>query len=245
VSSATATLMRVACCALLCAVVPAAADARDKGHAHHPPVPAVAAVRPPEAPPPAGYEKVDHEVIIGTVPGQMKFDVELFRVQPGAKVKLVLKNTDEMQHNLLVCRPGESVTLEIAKAAWSLGAQAIDRQFVPDSPLVLHHTAIVNPRESDTLYFTAPREEADYPYVCTLPGHAFTMTGVMRVGKGSKAVQREAVRKALRGREDEWYHVLVTDRPRLVRCVMPDSSARSIAVGLPGGINYCFDAEGA
>ena len=200
-------------------------------------------VRSPDAPPPPGYERVAHEVVLFTVPGRMKYDVESFQVRPGAKVKLVLRNTDEMQHNLLICARGEDVTLRVARAAWELGTDALKKEFVPDTPLVLHHTRIVNPHQADTIYFTAPQGEGDYPYVCTLPGHAFTMKGVMHVGNAGQKISRAeaAARQGERG--ENWYHVLVSDRSRIVRCTMPDSSSRSIAVGLPGGINYCFDAQ--
>jgi mono/diheme cytochrome c family protein len=39
------------------------------------------------------------------------------------------------------------------------------------------------------------------------------------------------------------YLLTVADAPILIRGFLPDSSARSIAVGLPGGLSYCFDAE--
>lgn len=227
--------------AAVCLIAIARAPAADKPHDHREHLPANTAPRSPDAPPPAGYEKVDHELVIGTVPGRMVYDTAFVRVRPGAKVKLVLKNNDDMQHNLVICNPGQDVGLTVSQAAWALGADALAKHFVPDSPLVLHHTLIVNPHQADTIYFTAPRDEGDYPFVCTLPGHVFTMAGVMQVGKGGKSA---APRGELRKREADWYYVRVTDRPRVVRCSMPDSSSRSIAVGLPGGTSYCFDAEG-
>jgi mono/diheme cytochrome c family protein len=39
------------------------------------------------------------------------------------------------------------------------------------------------------------------------------------------------------------YLLTVTNTPVVVRGFLPDSSPRSIAVGLPGGLSYCFDAE--
>ena len=39
------------------------------------------------------------------------------------------------------------------------------------------------------------------------------------------------------------YKLRVKDRPLIQRGFLPDSSPRSIAVGLPGGLSYCFDAE--
>lgn len=41
------------------------------------------------------------------------------------------------------------------------------------------------------------------------------------------------------------YELRVTDRPVVQRGFLPDASPRSVAVGLPGGISYCFDAESA
>lgn len=39
------------------------------------------------------------------------------------------------------------------------------------------------------------------------------------------------------------YELRVKDRPIIQRGFLPESSPRSIAVGLPGGLSYCFDAE--
>ncbi|MDB6121136.1 MAG: Cytochrome c [Pedosphaera sp.] len=43
--------------------------------------------------------------------------------------------------------------------------------------------------------------------------------------------------------EAQAYLLLVKDEPILLRTFMPDSSPRSIAVGLPGNQSYCFDAQ--
>ena len=58
---------------------------------------------------------------------------------------------------------------------------AVPRGYVPTSELVIAATKMLEPRQSDTVTFRAPREPADYPYVCTYPGHAMIMRGVMRV----------------------------------------------------------------
>lgn len=112
----------------------------------------------------------------------MKYDSEFFQVKPGATVKLVFKNTDEMQHNVVICKPGKDTWLQVAQKAWALGPEAVKAQFVPDDGNVLFHTKVVDPQNSDTIIFKAPAEDGDYPYVCTLPGHAYLMRGVMRVG---------------------------------------------------------------
>lgn len=137
--------------------------------------------------PPAGFEKPDHEIRIGVRPGVMRYDTEKFAVGLGSKVKLTLVNTDEMQHNLLICRSGEDVAAKVAGASLMLGADASKKQYVPDTPDVLWHTKVVSLGEEDTIWFEAPKVAGNYPYLCTLPGHVWTMTGVMQVGPVKEA----------------------------------------------------------
>ena len=106
----------------------------------------------------------EQEIKIGTLHGKMRYDVESFQVKPGTKVRLTLKNTDEMQHNLLILTPGENKAMEVAQKAWALGEEAVKKAFVPDVPDVLFHTKVVDPQQSDTITFVAPDKEADYPY---------------------------------------------------------------------------------
>ena len=183
------------------------------------------------------------EVKIGTLHGQLKFDVEQFQVKPGATVRLTLRNTDEMQHNLLILTPGENKPMEVAQKAWALGADAVKKNWVPDSPDVLFHTRVVDPQGSDTVTFVAPEKEGDYPFVCTLPGHVFSMKGKMRVSKAD-APAAVVMAKAEKGKDDTGgqFHVHVMDEPKVIRAFVDGGPARSISVGLPGGINYLFDA---
>ncbi len=55
------------------------------------------------------------------------------------------------------------------------------RQFVPESEDVIAHTLLLEPQKSDTIYFTAPDQPGEYEYLCTFPGHATLMRGVLRV----------------------------------------------------------------
>jgi hypothetical protein len=41
---------------------------------------------------------------------------------------------------------------------------------------------------------------------------------------------------------DHKHHLHVTDKPLVIRAFVAGGPARSISVGLPGGMNYCFDA---
>ena len=62
--------------------------------------------------------------------------------------------------------------------AWAM-PDAHQKEYVPESELVLAATKMLGPQESHTVSFRAPAESGDYPYVCTYPGHAMTM----RVGE--------------------------------------------------------------
>lgn len=135
-----------------------------------------------ENPPPPGFGKVDHVIEIETLRGRMRYDLERFAVGPGSKVKLVLRNNDDMPHNLVLCKPSiAKVGMEVSKKAWALGGDAIAKNYVPEHPAILFHTTLVPPRSSQSFYFKAPAKTGSYPYVCTLPGHAFYMKGMMSV----------------------------------------------------------------
>ncbi|MFT4548406.1 MAG: azurin [Verrucomicrobiales bacterium] len=122
---------------------------------------------------------------ITTLRGQMKYDTEEFSVPPGAKVRLTLKNEDDMHHNLIICKPGEGGEQELAKKAWELGAAGFEKQWIPEHPALLFAMPMADPKASVTLEFTAPKEPGTYPYVCTLPGHSMLMNGEMIVGGGA------------------------------------------------------------
>jgi azurin len=140
-------------------------------------------------PPPA--EKVDQRVAIAVVPGKLAYDLEEFYVKPGSQVKITLKNGDSMQHNFVLCKPGPGVGLAVAQKAWALGGAAISRQYIPDSTDVLFHSRLVDPGGSDSFIFKVPSAQGDYPYVCTLPGHAMTMHGVMHVTLNLAAAKKQ------------------------------------------------------
>jgi hypothetical protein len=62
-----------------------------------------------------------------------------------------------------------------------MGLEGMEKQFVPDVPGIVAATKLIQPGKKETLKFKAPEAPGEYPYVCTFPGHWFTMRGVMRV----------------------------------------------------------------
>lgn len=131
-------------------------------------------------------------VEIGTLQAQMKYDTAEFTVPPAVQVKLVLKNSDDLPHNLVVC-DREGVSLAVAQIAWELGEKGFEKQWIPDDKRVLAATGMVDPKMSGDVTFQSPAKEGRYDFVCTYPGHAVIMKGVMvvRTGGAEKTVKPE------------------------------------------------------
>ena len=127
---------------------------------------------------PSNWKKgPDIIITMATKPG-LKFDKELIEVRPGAKVKLIFNNNDDMLHNLVITTPGKGA--EVGKLAMDMGLDGTNAGYIPATNSVLFHTCLIQPETSQTIYFTAPKA-GDYPYLCSFPGHSFVMKGIMRV----------------------------------------------------------------
>jgi glucose/arabinose dehydrogenase/azurin len=120
----------------------------------------------------------DATITIGTQPG-LKFDLPTFDIRAGSRLKLVFNNDDDMMHNLLVVEPGAAD--KVGDQAIALGLDGPELNYVPELGEVLFHTALLEPETVEAIYFTVPTTPGEYPYICSFPGHAFTMRGVMRV----------------------------------------------------------------
>jgi azurin len=120
-------------------------------------------------------------VRIETVPEKMAFDLKWFAVEAGKAVQIVLFNPDAMSHNLLISKPGSLQEVGTLASTMTLSADPKVKPYVPDTPLVLHATRLLNWGETERLSFTAPKEPGEYIYVCTFPGHWVRMYGVMLV----------------------------------------------------------------
>jgi plastocyanin len=114
--------------------------------------------------------------------GNLRYDKETINVKPGDKIKLSFYNNDEMQHNVVICKPGTD-TNALGMAAVALGVDGLKKQYIPESDEILWYTPLVEPGDTYNLEFTAPKEPGFYPYVCTFPGHFNIMRGIMVVGK--------------------------------------------------------------
>jgi azurin len=113
----------------------------------------------------------------------MKFSLPEFTVKPGQRVRVTLTNPDEMQHNMVVLRPGTTEAVGALADALARTPDAAQVNYVPPTPDVMAFTKLVDPGESVTLEFVAPRQVGDYPYICTFPGHWRLMQGTMKVAE--------------------------------------------------------------
>jgi glucose/arabinose dehydrogenase/azurin/lysophospholipase L1-like esterase len=110
---------------------------------------------------------------------EMRFNVAHFTIRSGQPVELTLDNPDFMPHNLLITEPG--TVDDVYRMAVDLGSAGFDLQFIPDTPMVLQATDLLQHEESQTLEFTAPDEPGTYHFICTFPGHGEMMRGIMEV----------------------------------------------------------------
>lgn len=119
-------------------------------------------------------------VTISTVGEEFKYDKTKFTVKAGADVSITFTNKSKsMPHNLVMLKK-DSKFMDVAAQGAAAG---MDKGFVPQIPDVTQHTKLLQPGQTETLKIKAPSEPGNYPYVCTFPGHAATMNGVMEVVK--------------------------------------------------------------
>ncbi len=121
------------------------------------------------------------QIMIKTVQNEMKYDITEFTVAAGKPVELVLENTDFMQHNLVIVKPGTKDKVGAAADKLAMDPNGADAQYIPKMGEVLFATGLVDPQQKATLRFTAPTEPGTYPFICTFPGHWRIMQGVMIV----------------------------------------------------------------
>jgi azurin len=119
---------------------------------------------------------------LAAVKDQMRFDLSQITVAPGQLVEVVFANPDVMQHNFVLGAPGSmNVIGQAADGMAANPAAAQQQQYVPDLPVVLFSTRLVDPGQTITVQFRAPSQPGQYPYVCTFPAHWRTINGILNV----------------------------------------------------------------
>ena len=120
-------------------------------------------------------------VVLHTLTEQMMYDLHYFTVEAGKPVQIVLDNTDNMPHNIVILTPGAFAPIALEAGAMTQSDDPKVKPFVPDNPRVLQATHLVQPGESETLKITAPEKPGNYTFFCSYPGHYIKMYGTMQV----------------------------------------------------------------
>jgi len=181
----------------------------------------------------------------------LKYDQVRFKVKPGATVRLVLTNADDMAHNLIITQPGARE--EIVKEALALGEKGPSMNYIPVSSKVLWSIPLVEPGQTKSVTLTVPNTEGVYPYVCTFPGHGYVMFGAMYVTDGAIPSMKDdphiphntsgqSAEASGHAHEKKALHPYAQVPPYLYRILMPDAGPAAIAVSLPHKLSYCWDA---
>ena len=113
----------------------------------------------------------------------MEYDTKAFTVKAGQKVKITFENTHPIPqpHNIVFSKPGTKDKVMLAAMQMAAAPDAMPKGYVPERDDVLFHSKLLQPTQTEVLEFTAPAEAGLYPYLCTFPGHALLMNGVMTV----------------------------------------------------------------
>jgi azurin len=130
-------------------------------------------------------QTVDQTIALGVRHGELRFDKELLVVKPKTTVKILFTNNDEMPHNVVICKPGTD-TKAIGEAALAMGVDGLAKHYIPDSKQILVATPLVEPAATHEFLFKVPGKDAEYPFVCTFPGHYLLMVGAIRVGDNGR-----------------------------------------------------------
>jgi azurin len=113
---------------------------------------------------------------IGSRGDELYFDKDTLTVKSGEEILLTFtNNAGALQHNWVLVPVGTD--LEISTAGVTAGA---DNYWIPDDSRIIASSILVEPGSSAKVKFTAP-SAGSYTFVCTFPGHNFTMSGSLEV----------------------------------------------------------------
>ncbi|MEJ7769761.1 MAG: plastocyanin/azurin family copper-binding protein [Chitinophagaceae bacterium] len=192
-------------------------------------------------------------ITIKAVPG-LQYDLVRFMVKPGTTVTLLLANTDDMNHNILVTQPG--TRLQVVDAALQLAEKGPQMNYIPLMKQVVASIPVVSPGQQQSVTFTAPSVPGVYPYVCTYPGHGYLMFGAMYVmNEGempaiasdpnipeARRVSNNATARDTVHNMQAPQHPYALTPPFLYRVFIEGASPAAIVVRLPGELSFCWDA---
>lgn len=193
-------------------------------------------------------QRSDTTIVLKAIAG-LQYDQPRLVVRPGTRVTLLLENYDDMAHNVVITKPGARA--EVVNLALKVSAE---KNYVPDTPLVLAATKQVIPGAKETISFVLEKEGI-YPYVCTYPGHGFVMFGALYAttkplppldrDPNMPPTVKQAQAAAHAGHHNaapKSPHPFPVEYPVLYRTFIAGSSPAAIVVSLSPTLSYCWDA---
>jgi azurin len=111
----------------------------------------------------------------------LQFAQKELRVKAGKGVALTVVNPDSMPHNWVLTKPDALETVTLLSAKMASEPDAYFRHYVPETSDILCYTRLIDAGKKTTVFFDAPKVPGRYPYLCTFPGHAQIMRGVLIV----------------------------------------------------------------
>ena len=112
----------------------------------------------------------------------LKFEPTRLTVQAGKRTAISFINDDpSMAHNLVLVRPESLQKVGEGSMQLAPSPEGAAQHFTIDDPGVLGLTPVLQPGGKYDLYFDAPKDPGEYPYICTFPGHWLVTRGVLVV----------------------------------------------------------------
>lgn len=114
----------------------------------------------------------------------LMYDKKTLSAKAGVKIRITLDNKSAIPqpHNLMVLKPGTKDKVIALANAMLTDPNAMAKEYVPESTDIIVHTKLIQPGQSGSIELTL-NEPGDYPYLCTFPGHALLMNGVLTITK--------------------------------------------------------------
>jgi len=132
-----------------------------------------ATTAPEQAAEPSGGSGAGASIDIGTDGDALKFSTEALSAETGSQVTVNFNNGSSVnQHNWVLVQNGTKDAVATDGTAAGPGAAWVK----PGDERVIVSSGLLNPGGSEAVTFTAPAA-GTYQFVCTFPGHNFTMFG--------------------------------------------------------------------
>jgi len=112
----------------------------------------------------------------------LKFEPTTLTIEAGKRTALTFTNADpSMAHNLVLLHPDSLKKVGEGSMKLAASPEGAAKHFTIEDEGVIGLTPILQPGGQYTLYFDAPKEPGEYPYICTFPGHWLVTRGVLTV----------------------------------------------------------------